>query len=61
MKNYIYVIVLALLFLNCKEEQKVTYDLVLENGNVIDIVSGAIEKQNIYISDGRIVKLEASG
>jgi len=43
----------------CKEEHVPIYDLVLENGNVIDIVTGNIEKKNIYILDGRIAKITA--
>lgn len=51
------VLLLSILFFSCKKGEQVTYDLVIENGNVIDIVSGNINKQTIYINDGRIVKL----
>ncbi len=57
MKHYLGVLVLMLVFFSCKEEKERTYDLVLENGNVINIVTGAIEKQSIYILDGRIAKI----
>jgi len=60
MKHYFGVIVLMLVFFNCKEEQEPTYDLVLENGNVIDIITGDIKQQNLYILDGRISKITAS-
>lgn len=60
MKDYI-CLLLVLSLLSCEKEQKTTFDLVLENGNVIDIITGEIEKQNIYILDGRIVKIENSG
>ena len=60
MKHYFGVLVLMLVFFNCKEVEEITYDLVLENGNVVDIVTGSSEKQNIFISDGRIVRLENS-
>jgi len=45
MKHYFGVIVLMLVFFNCKEEQEPTYGLVLENGNVINIITGDIEQQ----------------
>jgi len=57
MKKLYGILLLTILFFGCKKEEQITYDLVIENGNVIDIVSGNIEKQTIYINDGRIVKL----
>ena len=57
MKKLYGILLLTILFFGCKKEEQITYDLVIENGNVIDIVSGNIEKQNIFINDGRIVKL----
>lgn len=51
--------VLTLLF-SCNKETPMTYDLVIANGNLIDIVSGSIEKQTIFVNDGRIVKLSNS-
>jgi len=56
MKNRFIVLLVLLVFFNCKEELT-TYDLIIENGNVIDIVTGNIDKQTIYIINGRIVKL----
>ena len=45
---------------SCKNEVQTSYDLIIENGNVIDIISGNISKKNIFINDGRIVKLANS-
>ena len=56
MKNHIVLLLTFLVFFNCKEEIT-TYDLVIENGNVIDIVTGKTEKQTVFINEGRIVKL----
>jgi len=57
MKKLIGTILLLTLFFSCKKEEQIVYDLVIENGNVIDIVSGNIEKQTIFINEGRIEKL----
>jgi len=56
MKNRIVLLLVLFVFFNCKEEA-VSYDLIIENGNVIDIVTGNIDKQTIFINQGRIVKL----
>ena len=46
----------------CVSEKKTHYDLIIYNGNVIDLNSGAIEKQDIFITHDTIVKvLPASG
>ena len=57
MKKLFGILLLTILFFSCKKEEPINYDLVIENGNVIDIVSGNIKKQTIYINDGRIVEL----
>ena len=57
MNKFVIILVVSSLFLGCKKENLITYDLVIENGNVIDIVTGNIVNQNIYVNDGRIVKL----
>lgn len=56
MNNRIVILLILLVFFNCKEDT-VSYDLIIENGNVIDIVTGKIEMQTIFINEGRIVKL----
>jgi hypothetical protein len=51
------ILIFSIIFFSCKEKNTATYNLVIENGNVIDIVTGKINKQTIYINDGRIVKV----
>ncbi len=60
MRYSLLIIALILILFNCKEQSSESYDLVLRNGNVIDIVSGEIHQQDLYISDGIIKKIEAS-
>lgn len=57
MKKLVGTLFLLTLFFGCKKEEQIAYDLVIENGNVIDIVSGNINIQTIYINEGRIVNL----
>ncbi|TJY37137.1 amidohydrolase family protein [Pontimicrobium aquaticum] len=57
MKKFVGTIFLLILFFSCKKEEQIAYDLVIENGNVIDIVTGNISKQTIFINDERIVNL----
>ncbi len=61
MKKLVGILFVITLFFSCKNEETITYDLVIENGNVIDIVSGNINKQTIFITEGRIVKLSDEG
>ncbi len=42
---------------SCTVENKVTYDIFLKNGNVIDLENGTIAVKDIFITDGKIVKL----
>lgn len=60
MKKLIGVLLLTFVIISCKKEVQTSYDLIIENGNVIDIVSGNISKQSIFINEGRIVKLSNS-
>jgi len=57
MKNIIYIILLFLLIISCKNEKKETFDIVLKNGNIINIETGAIENQDIFINGGRIIMI----
>ncbi len=59
MKTPILLLIVLLLF-SCNEEKKEHYDIVIENGNCIDIVTGEITLKTIYISEGRIVKFSTS-
>ena len=56
MNKLFLVLIFSILFSSCNKENQISYDLVIENGNVIDIVTGKINKQTIYINDGRFVK-----
>jgi hypothetical protein len=60
MKKLIGVLLLTFVIISCKNEVQTSYDLIIENGNVIDIVSGNISKRSIFINEGRIVKLSNS-
>ena len=56
MKNTLFLAVSIMLFFGCKTENK--FDMILTNGNIINIETGAIEQRSIFINDGRIVKLK---
>jgi len=43
--------------LSCSSDKKEQFDLVIQNGNVIDLETGNINQQTIFISNGRIKKL----
>ncbi len=60
MKNPILILLLSILVLGCKEEKKETFDVVIKNGNTIDVTTGKNEKQDIFISQGRILKITPS-
>ncbi|QCX00413.1 amidohydrolase family protein [Aggregatimonas sangjinii] len=51
---------LVFLFVSCSEATKERFDLVVQNGNVIDLETGAIHEQTIFISNGRIKKMMTS-
>lgn len=52
---------LLLLFINysCSTAKKEQFDIVIQNGNIIDLETGDIHKQDIFISDGRIIKISS--
>ena len=60
MKNLIGILILSIVVFSCKNDESINYDLIIENGNIIDIVTGNISKQTIFINEGRIVKLSNS-
>ncbi len=61
MAKYSFSILLSLLIFSCQTIEKETYDLVISNGNTIDIETGNIERQDIFIKNGRIQKIVTSG
>lgn len=52
---------IVLVFLNCEEAKVATYDTASLNGNIINIESGAMTKQDSFIKDNRIVKIVDQG
>ena len=62
MKKLNFILCLGFLLFSCKTSQeKEVYDLVIANGNTIDIETGSIHQQDIFITDGKIVKITDSG
>lgn len=61
MKKTIGILLVSIFFFSCYEEEQLMCDLVINNGNVIDIASGNISRQSIFIKEGRIIKLSDSG
>jgi len=43
--------------LSCSPDKKEQYDLVIQNGNIIDLETGEINNKIIFISDGRIKRV----
>ncbi len=41
----------------CTKSEKAQFDIVIENGNVIDLVTGNMEVQTLCITDGKIIKV----
>lgn len=56
MNKLIAFLIFSTLFFSCNKENQILYDIIIENGNVIDIVTGKINKKTIFINDGRLVK-----
>ncbi|MDF4202634.1 amidohydrolase family protein [Maribacter sp. SA7] len=51
--------ILLITFAGCKEENVTTYDVIIKNGNLIDLEDGSISVSNILISNNRIQKITA--
>lgn len=45
------------MLLGCRENPKEMVDLIIQNGNIINLETGKIEQKDIYISNGRIKDL----
>lgn len=52
-----FILVCILLFYSCTKEKIQNYDIAIRNGNIIDLRTGNIKTQDIFISDGRIQKI----
>ena len=48
----------TLLIFGCSSEEKQQFDLVIKNGKVIDLETGDIKQLNIFISEGKIKKVD---
>lgn len=48
------------LILSCSSDKKEVFNLVIQNGSVINLETGNIAKQHVFISDGRIKKISNS-
>lgn len=57
LQNYIFPLLACLVFNICKKKPLESYDLVLQNGQTIDLITGETKPQDLYIKDGRIVKI----
>ena len=44
--------------LSCNSETHITYDVAIENINIIDLETGQIDLKNIYLKEGRIARIE---
>lgn len=60
MRIILYTLFIIVLCFSCSSEEKEQFDLVIQNGKVIDLETGKIIKKDIFISDGRIKKIAAS-
>ncbi|MEB8329488.1 amidohydrolase family protein [Flavobacteriaceae bacterium KMM 6897] len=61
LQKYILPILAYLVLASCKNQPEESYDLVIQNGQTIDLETGKIAPQDIYINEGKIVKIESSG
>lgn len=57
LKNRLLLFIPILFFLSCSHDTKEQFDLVIQNGKVIDLETGKIAPQSIFISGGRIKKV----
>lgn len=57
LQNYILPLLACLVFNSCKNKPLESYDLVLQNGQTIDLETGETRAQDLYIKDGRIIKI----
>ena len=60
MRKNIHIAFLLLLIVSCKTESKEAFDMMLQNGNVINIETGTISILDIFVNNGRIAKITAA-
>jgi len=57
MRVLCYSLITLLFLLRCSSDKKEQFDVVIQNGNVIDLKTGDVNQQTVFISDGRIEKV----
>ena len=57
MRCALYLLFILLIGHSCSTEKKEHYDILIYNGNVIDLETGKVQKRDILISDGQIKKM----
>ena len=60
MRSLDFLFISLLCIVSCSQVEKESYDLVIENGNIIHLETGKIEQETIFISNGRIQKVSNS-
>lgn len=60
-QQYILPFLAILILSRCENKPLESYDLVLQNGQTLDLITGELKQQDLYITNGQIVKIEASG
>lgn len=61
LQKYILPILAYFILTSCNTIALESYDIVIQNGQIIDLVTGKITNQDLYIRDGKIAKIESSG
>lgn len=60
MRIILFTLIISVICLSCSSEEKEKFDLVIQNGKIIDLETGKINQQDVFISDGRIKKVSSS-
>ncbi|WP_339837913.1 amidohydrolase family protein [uncultured Maribacter sp.] len=53
-------IICFITILSCKSEPDITYDVSIENVNIIDLETGQINLSNIYLKDGLLARIDTT-
>ncbi|MGF1559786.1 MAG: amidohydrolase family protein [Flavobacteriaceae bacterium] len=61
MRLYHFLFAVIFLVLACSQDKRQHFDIVIQNGNVIDFETGEFTQKDIFISDGKITKLFDTG
>lgn len=57
MKNIVSYVFVLIFFLGCEKKEVEVFDVVIRDANVINVLSGEIKKQTLYIRNDRIKKI----